>query len=285
MSEAIVVTTYSIGEFARLSGVTAKALRHYDRLGVLRPAVVHAHSRYRRYSASQLPELYELLSFTRLGLSLREARAAVERRDTAGSLSRALLAAKREIETRVSEDQARLAWIASKLEDLGSELHRMDDPAPVSSAVVLKEQPPLRVMAVRDRLGTYGDADVLLDNLSSEMTTIGLSCLRGTVWHDCGLETGVIDCEAVVVAETRGRTRSRARRQAGQVHDLPGGTLACAIHRGGDESVSSTYAAVRRWIAANGFAVVGPNREWYLGGAAEAPVMEIQFPVGRARPH
>jgi DNA-binding transcriptional MerR regulator len=276
-------STYSIGDFARLSGVTAKALRHYDRIGVLRPAVVHARSRYRRYSARQLTELYELLSLTRLGLSLREARAAIERRDTAGSLSRALLAAKREIETRVSEDQARLAWIASKLETLGGDVDLPHHPPTVSSAVVLKEQPPLRVMAVRDRLGTYADADELLDHIASDMATIGLSCLRGTVWHDCGAETGVIDCEAVVLSEARGRSRSPARSRVGQVQDLPAATLACVIHRGGDESVPSTYAAARKWIAAHGYTVIGPNREWYLGGASDEPVMEIQFPVGRAR--
>jgi DNA-binding transcriptional MerR regulator len=285
MNEENGVGTYTIGDFARLSGVTAKALRHYDRIGVLRPAVVDARSRYRRYSAGQLTELYELLSFTRLGLSLREARAAIERRDTAGSLSRALLAAKREIETRVSEDRARLAWIASKLDELGAEVDVMSDPAPVTSAVVLKQQSPLRVMAMRDRLGTYGDADALLDDLSSDMPTFGLSCLRGTVWHDCGVETGVIDCEAVVVAETRNRRGSGARKHAGQVRNLPSATLACVIHRGSDESVPSTYAAARRWIAAHGFTVVGPNREWYLGGGPDEPVMEIQFPIGPARPH
>jgi DNA-binding transcriptional MerR regulator len=278
-------STYSISDFARLGGVTAKALRHYDRIGVLRPAVVHARSRYRRYSANQLTELYELMSLTRLGLSLREARAAIERRDTAGSLSKALLAAKHEIETRVSEDQARLAWIASKLESLRGEVDIPRDTAPVRAAVVLKEQSALRVLAVRDRLGTYGDADALLDEISSDMPPIGLSCLRGTVWHDCGAETGVIDCEAVVLSEARGRGRSPERRRVGQVQDLPAATLACVIHRGGDESVPATYAAARRWIAANGFTVVGPNREWYLGGTSDEPVMEIQFPVGRTRHH
>ena len=36
-----------IGEFARLSQVSVKTLRHYDALGVLRPALVDPESGYR----------------------------------------------------------------------------------------------------------------------------------------------------------------------------------------------------------------------------------------------
>lgn len=276
--------TYSIGDFAWLSGVTTKALRHYDRIGVLRPAVVDAHSRYRRYSADQLAELYELLSFARLGLSLRQARDVMAGEGAVDSLSRALLTTKREIETRIAEDSARLTWIASKLGELSGDVDAPRDSATSRAAVVLKDQPPLRVMAVRDRLGTYEDADALLDDLPIDAApAVALSCLRGTVWHDCGLETGVIDCEAVVLAETARRRRTHPHGRGGRVVDLPGATLACVIHRGSDESVGSTYTAAHRWIAAHGFAVVGPNREWYLGGARGEPVMEIQFPVGPAR--
>ena len=43
---------YRIHEFARLAGVTVKALRHYDRLGLLRPR--RTGSGYRVYSDSDL---------------------------------------------------------------------------------------------------------------------------------------------------------------------------------------------------------------------------------------
>ena len=275
--------TYSIGEFARLSGVTAKALRHYDRIGVLHPAVIDVHNRYRRYSADQLAELYELLSLARLGLSLRHARAVMERESAGDALARALLAAKREIEVRIAEDSARLKWIASKLNEVRGDVETVSDSTQSGAAVVLKEQAPIRVLAVRDRLGTYDDADVLLDSLTRDgASAVGLSCLRGAVWHDCGTETGIIDCEAVILAESPRGKRSRRGGHGGRVGDLPGATLACVIHRGGDETVGSTYAAAHRWIAANGLAVIGPNREWYLG-AGDATVTEIQFPVGAPR--
>lgn len=43
----------SIGRFAQLAGLTAKALRHYDELGLLRPAYVDDFTGYRWYSLEQ----------------------------------------------------------------------------------------------------------------------------------------------------------------------------------------------------------------------------------------
>ena len=44
----------SIGEFARLVGVSVRMLRHYDRLGLLEPARVDEYTGYRSYSTGQL---------------------------------------------------------------------------------------------------------------------------------------------------------------------------------------------------------------------------------------
>lgn len=62
-----------IGQAARLSGLTPKALRHYDRIGLLRPATVDA-AGYRRYEPEQV-ELARLIRRLRaLELPLDEVR-------------------------------------------------------------------------------------------------------------------------------------------------------------------------------------------------------------------
>ena len=43
----------TIGRFAGLTGLSAHALRHYDEVGLLVPAVVDEQSRYRRYRRDQ----------------------------------------------------------------------------------------------------------------------------------------------------------------------------------------------------------------------------------------
>jgi DNA-binding transcriptional MerR regulator len=46
---------FRIGDFSRLARVSVKALRHYDRLGLLEPARTDPLNGYRYYSSEQLP--------------------------------------------------------------------------------------------------------------------------------------------------------------------------------------------------------------------------------------
>lgn len=65
------MSTFRIKEFAELAGVTVRALRHYDRLGLLRPAH-RSEGGYRLYSHDDLGRLERILVLRYLGLSLRE---------------------------------------------------------------------------------------------------------------------------------------------------------------------------------------------------------------------
>ncbi|MGI8921595.1 MAG: MerR family transcriptional regulator [Solirubrobacteraceae bacterium] len=68
---------YNIGEVARATGVSVRALRHYDELGLLIPEqrTVAGH---RRYGGADLRRLYEILALRELGLSLREVASTIE---------------------------------------------------------------------------------------------------------------------------------------------------------------------------------------------------------------
>ena len=65
------MSTFRIQEFAKLAGVTVRALHHYDRLKLLSPA--HRSDRgYRLYCREDLGRLERILVLRYLGLSLRE---------------------------------------------------------------------------------------------------------------------------------------------------------------------------------------------------------------------
>lgn len=63
-------TLMTIGDFAREAGLTPKALRLYDDLGLLSPAEVDPHSGYRRYSPSQLARARLVATLRLLGMPL-----------------------------------------------------------------------------------------------------------------------------------------------------------------------------------------------------------------------
>ena len=85
------MNTFRIQEFAKLAGVTVRALHHYDRVGLLSPAH-RSESGYRLYCHDDLGRLERILVLRYLGLSLREIGALLERpgRTDAESLSATL---------------------------------------------------------------------------------------------------------------------------------------------------------------------------------------------------
>lgn len=64
----------TIGEFARASRLSAKALRHYDELGLLIPARVDPLTGYRFYTPDQLPSARLIVWLRRLGMPLARIR-------------------------------------------------------------------------------------------------------------------------------------------------------------------------------------------------------------------
>ena len=60
---------YSIQELSRLSGVTTRALRWYDHIGLLKPSRV-AESGYRYYGLAEVDRLQDILFYRALGVEL-----------------------------------------------------------------------------------------------------------------------------------------------------------------------------------------------------------------------
>lgn len=66
-----------IGEVARRSGVSARMLRHYESLGLVRPTG-RTRSGYREYSSQDIRRIFHVESLRSLGLSLAEVRQALD---------------------------------------------------------------------------------------------------------------------------------------------------------------------------------------------------------------
>ena len=62
----------SIGEVSKLKGVGVKALRYYERIGILDPAYVHPRTGYRYYALRQMTEIDVIASCVELGIPLKE---------------------------------------------------------------------------------------------------------------------------------------------------------------------------------------------------------------------
>ena len=63
-------TRLTVGELARAAGMTAKALRHYDQLGLFRPDGVDEGNGYRWYGADRVPQARLIARLRGVGLPL-----------------------------------------------------------------------------------------------------------------------------------------------------------------------------------------------------------------------
>ncbi len=62
----------SIGEVAKIKGVSVKSLRYYGEIGILQPAHINAETGYRYYSIEQLTLIDLIITCIDLGISLKQ---------------------------------------------------------------------------------------------------------------------------------------------------------------------------------------------------------------------
>lgn len=86
------MTRWSIGDLAKASGLTVRALYHYDEIGLV-VASERTPSGHRRYTPDDVRRLYQVRSLRQLGLGLEEIRAALSSSDSLRPLFEAQLAA------------------------------------------------------------------------------------------------------------------------------------------------------------------------------------------------
>ncbi|MEJ2749906.1 MAG: helix-turn-helix domain-containing protein, partial [Anaerolineae bacterium] len=104
-----------IGEFAKEADVTVKTLRHYARLGLLKPAWIDRFTGYRYYAREQMPRLNRIMALKDLGFTLEQIGRILTENLTVDELRGMLRLKCAELEQRIEEEQARLARVEARL--------------------------------------------------------------------------------------------------------------------------------------------------------------------------
>lgn len=270
---------FKIGDFSRLTRVSVKGLRHYDRLGLLRPARTDPITGYRYYSGEQLPRLNAILALKELGFSLDEILKVLDE-DLSSAQIVALLRSKRdEVRRSLEAERERLSRIEARLRSIEKE-----DEMPGRYEVVLKSVEALRVASVREVLPSYGAVGGLFDELRDYARRHGVGARAWiAVWYDEEFREEDVDGEAAFATDDPLPEDERVR--PGELPAVQ--SMACTVHHGPFDTIDGAYAALLGWIGENGYRVAGPNRELYLraGNERDNPdyVTEIQFPVEKVR--
>lgn len=267
------VTMFRIGDFSRLTQVTVKALRHYDSLGLLKPAYIDPESGYRHYSGSQLPRLNRILAMKDLGFSLEQIGQLLDA-DLSSEQLRVMLQTKQdEVREQIEAEQSRLLRIEARLQQIA------EGTTGTNYDVVLKSVEAQPVASVRGLIATRNAIGQLFRELSMYQQKHQIHAMNwATVWHETEFHEKGIDAEATIATYDAVPAEGRV---VGRV--LPAVEhMATVIHHGPVETVGDGCQALLKWIEANGYQLDGPERVVLLqrgGHDRSNAVAELQYPV------
>jgi DNA-binding transcriptional MerR regulator len=266
---------FGIGDFARHGCVSVRMLRHYDAIGLLRPAHVDPVTGYRYYRAGQLAELNRIVALKDLGFTLDAVGRILADRVGADELHGMLRLRRAELAASIEADTTRLRRVEERLRSVDAEGRW------AAVEVQVKALPAVRVVELTAVAAGFGPEEItpvirpLYADLGERLaraaaTPIGPALAYYTDAPDGGV---VVHAALPVAAPVPGLT----------VVDLPAVPRAATIvHKGDIADVLPTYAALARWIEADGARPAGPARELYLESApehCEAWVTELQEPI------
>lgn len=273
----------TIGRFSSLTHLSQKALRHYDKKGILVPEIRDRFTGYRYYTVPQIESALKIKTLCSLGFGLTE----VE--EILSSLSSGDRdAVKRLIGRRTREAQseiARLEKITSLLLENRdfSELFAMNVSEPV-----IKDIPAMRVISGR-RTGTYED---VCGKVSNELMAIIFSpanqknhvAITGPCLSLCyDSEYRETDADIEMAIPIHGQIAVHDPKFT--VRTLPAVKVVSVVYRGPyeHEGFSVAFENAFRFAAKKGLEPNGPDRQVYLNNPDETPseelLTEVQIPV------
>jgi DNA-binding transcriptional MerR regulator len=270
---------FSIGDFARLGLVSVRMLRHYDAIGLLRPAHVDPVTGYRSYQAAQLSRLNRIVAIKDLGFTLEQVRAILDEKVSTEELHGMVRMRRAQLEAQISADLARLRSVEVRLRTIETEGHMR------TTEVLLKKVPSVRVAELSARAASYDGEDIgpvikpLFEEICRRVGAADVSVVAA------GLAYYVQEEDGSVMVHTCLPVSVPPGSYDFDVIDLPAIELAATIiHHGSMEVVGPTFQTLAHWIEENGYRSLGLAREISLHCPENEDewVTELQIEVTRA---
>jgi DNA-binding transcriptional MerR regulator len=236
-------------------------LRHYDAIGLLRPAAVDAASGYRFYQADQLRRLNRVIALKDLGFTLAHVQAILDDRIDTAELRGMLRLRRAQLEAQLAADTSRLGGVEARLRMIESEGHMNTED------VIVKKIAPVRVAELTATAAGYESAAIgpviqpLYPELMRRLETAGVTPTGpGVAYYGPAGAT-----EAVLVHAGIQVAADPSGRYDFAVVDLPPITSAATIvHRGAMDTVEQSLQVLARWLEDHGYRTDGYAREVYL---------------------
>jgi DNA-binding transcriptional MerR regulator len=262
-----------ISDLAKLTNTSPRMLRHYDEIGLFKPARTYPNG-YREYSVAQLPELNRILALKDLGFTLEQILNLLTEH-SAERLREMLVAQESELERRLELEQSRLGRLRAHLRDIELEQDMTE------FLVTVKQVEPVLVASVRDeslvkRFEEGGMAMNIRNHYKTLYNFVGDHAVDPQInlWH-----MGDERIEPEVTTTLRERISSS---DLVKVYELPAILAAASVTYHGhysDQGMMLAFKALHAWVESNNYREVGPVRQVFPLTPDDVNVMDIELQV------
>ena len=261
-----------IGIFSKFGNITAKTLRYYDEIGLLKPVYINSENGYRYYNAGQLVTVLLIKKLKLYGFSLEEMSEILKNPDDDVLFLFYMKKKQEDMQKKVKDYEYILSSLDKDIINLEKGVNIMaylDD-----IQVKLTETQPKNILFLRQKMNV-SDYGIYLGKLyeiimKDKYKTVGAPL---SIYHDKEFDPENYDIEiAVPVEEKTEKTR-----------ELSGGLCATVLYKGPYSGLTSVYTKLNQWIESEGYKIINAPYEIYLTNpgttAPENYMTEIYFPV------
>ncbi|MEU9820187.1 MerR family transcriptional regulator [Pseudonocardia alni] len=262
----------SIGDFALMTGLSRKALRHYHDIGILEPAHIDPGTGYRFYDTGQVDHAHIIRRFRSLGMSIPDIKALLST-DDAGARTAIITSHLEQMEAALAQTR-----------DTVGALRELLAPASPPADVTVRHEPALAVWSVSATI----DVSEIDDWFAAALRT-----LHRAVATAAGAPAAVVPgglYERALFLEQQGRATLFVPAPPSvdppadvRAEVLPRTEFAVLTHPGGHDGIDRSYAALGIYVNEHLISSQGPIREHYFGGTPTDPARftatEICWPI------
>lgn len=263
-----------IGDFSKMSKVTIKALRYYEKEGLLIPKYVDTFNGYRYYENSQLLDLGRIISLKQVGLSIEDIKKVIIKKD---SLDNILKNKKLELENAINTYNNQLSKLNYLLEEKN-----------MKNEIFEKVIPSYYVYYKEGVLKDYSEASEFIQISGMECLELNpnIKCVEPDYCFVNYLDGEYKEknikiryAQAVIKDKKPFKENDNIK-----FMELPETKCICIYHKGSYDSLGSSYGKIMKYIEDNKLEILDYPRECYIDGIWNKEdindwLTEIQVPI------
>lgn len=241
-----------ISEFSKLSHLTIKTLRFYEKKNLLVPSKIDSVTRYRYYETYQLKDAQKIKAYRQIGLSIED----IKNLNNGSNLNEILQNKRRELEINIKQSQESLSIIKYLMEE-----------KEMKYQVVIKEIPEMIVYYSETVLKSYGDIMSWIPSLGKECLELNpsIKCAK-TPYEFCEYLDGEYKETNIRVRHNEAVDRMGNENKNIKFKVLPSTKVLSIYHKGPYSNIGDAYAYLMKYAEENHYKVKGLPRECYIDG-------------------